>query len=47
MITKMNPEDLNSPCRELFTRGLGFIAALLVHWKIGFSTACIGRPIQL
>ena len=33
MITeKIYPEDLGSPRRELFIRGLGFIVALLVHW---------------
>ena len=48
MITqKIYPADLDSPRRELFIRGLGFIVALLVRWQINFSSARIGRPIQL
>ena len=29
--TKIDKADLNYPCRELFVRGLGFIAALLIR----------------
>ena len=28
--TKLDLEDLNSPCRELFVRSLGFVLALAV-----------------
>ena len=48
MITKnIYLEGLDSPRRELFIRGLGFIVALLVHWQIIFLSSRIGRPIQL
>ena len=47
MITENIPVDLDSPRRELFIRGLGFIVALLVRWQIVFLSARIGRPIQL
>ena len=43
----MYPEDLNSPCRELSSGGLGIIVTLLVHWQIGFSCASPGKAIQL
>ena len=29
--TKVDPADLDSPCRELSVRGLGFVVALLVR----------------
>ena len=41
---KIDPADLNSPRRELFIRGIGFIVALLVRWQIDFLSARIGRP---
>ena len=46
-LTKMYQVDLDSPRRELFIRGPGFIVALLVRWQIDFLSARIGRPIQL
>ena len=36
MITEKYHVDLDSPRRELFIRGLGFIVALLVRWQIIF-----------
>ena len=33
---KINPEDLNSPRRELFNGGLGIVIVPLVRWKIIF-----------
>ena len=41
-----NPADLDSPLRELFIRGLGFIIAPLARFKIDFLSARIGRSIQ-
>ena len=35
--TKMYPEDLNPPHRELSDGGLGFVIALLVRQEILFS----------
>ena len=46
-LTKIYHVDLDSPRRELFIRGLGFIVARLVRWQIDFLSARIGRPIQL
>ena len=37
--TKIVPADLDSPRRELFVRGLGFVVALSVRWQIDFSCA--------
>ena len=45
--TKINPKYLDSSCRELFVRGLGFFIALSAFWGINFSCACTGCPIQL
>ena len=36
MITEIYIRNLDSSCRELFIRGLGFIAVLLVRWQIIF-----------
>ena len=44
---KTYPEDLDSPRRELFIRGLGFIAALLVRWQINVLSTRIGHPTDL
>ena len=43
---KIYPADLDSPLQELFIRGLGFIVAPLVRFKIDFLSARIGRSIQ-
>ena len=45
--TKIDPADLNSPCRDISNGGLGIVVALLVRWQIDFLLARIGRPIQL
>ena len=34
--TKLDQADLNSPCRELSSGGLGFVAALLIFREIMF-----------
>ena len=39
--------DLDSPPRELSNGVLGIVVTLLVRWQINFSSARIGRPIQL
>ena len=38
--TKMNSEDVDSPCQELFNGGLGIVVALLVCQRIGLSIVC-------
>ena len=45
--TKIDPADLNSSCRELFVRSLGFVVDLSVRWEINVSCASIGGAIQL
>ena len=35
-------EDLDSPHREVFIRGIGFIVALLVFWQIDFRVRVLG-----
>ena len=44
--TKIDPADLDSPCRELSNGGLKSIVTLLVRWQINFLSARIGRPMQ-
>ena len=44
--TKIDPADLNSPCRELSNGGLGIVVTLSARWEIDFLSAHIGRPIQ-
>ena len=43
----MDPVDLNYPRQDLSNGGLESFVALLVRWQIPFTSACIGRPIQL
>ena len=45
--TKIVRTDLNSPCRELSVRGLGFVVALPVFSGINFVCAPTERAIQL
>ena len=45
--TKIVPADLNSPCRELFIRGLGFVVTPLVRSEIVFLCASTQGAIQL
>ena len=45
--TKIDPEDPNSPCRELSNGGLKSVVALLVCWQIDYSCASPGKAIQL
>ena len=42
-----DPEDLNSPCQELSSGGLGIVVALQVCWQIVLLSAYTGGPIQL
>ena len=44
---KIVTADLDSIRRELSVRGLRFVVALLVCWKIDFSGASTGGTIQL
>ena len=43
--TKIYTVDLDSPRRELYVRGLGFVVALSVFLGINFSCASSGGPI--
>ena len=45
--TKLDPADLDSPCRELSSGGLGIVVALLVCRGIKFLCVSTGGPIQL
>ena len=45
--TKIVPEDLNSPRRELSNGGLEIVVALLVCWQIDFLCAHTGKAIQM
>ena len=45
--TKIDHSDLNYPRRELSNGGLESVVAPLVPREIDFSSACVGRPIQL
>ena len=42
--TKVDPEDLDSPRRELSNGGLGIIVVLLVRPRINFSCVFTGGP---
>ena len=44
---KLNPKDLDSPCQELSSGGLGIVVALLVRSGIDFSCVFIGGSTQL
>ena len=44
--TKLDPEDLNYPCRELSNSGLGIVVTLLVRQGIDFVCVSTGGPIQ-
>ena len=37
--TKIDPEDLNSPCQELSNGGFKSVVTLLVRWQIIFLSA--------
>ena len=45
--TKPYPKDLDSPRRDLFNGGLGFVVAHLVRTRINFSCVSTGGSIQL
>ena len=45
--TKLDPRDLDFPCRELSNGGLGIVVAILACWQINVSLTHIERPIQL
>ena len=40
--TKINPADLDSPCREFSNGGLGIVVALLVFWQIDVLSLVLG-----
>ena len=43
---KIDPADLDSPCRELSNGGLGSVVTLLIRRQIDFSCVSTGSPIQ-
>ena len=42
--TKIDPADLDSLCRELSVRGLGFVVAFSISWKIHVFGTYTGAP---
>ena len=48
IFTKLDQADLDSPRRELFNGGVGFVAAHTIWWQIDFFVRVhTGGPIQL
>ena len=46
-VTKIVKADLDPPCRELYSGGLGIVAAFSFFRQLTVVSACIGRLIQL
>ena len=45
--TKIDPADLDSPCRGLSVRGLGFVVAFFCSFRNWFFVCVYWGPIQL